>query len=83
MIWYIVNLIIILATWFVLKKIKVKDWKTVFLKIAFVEMAMFLGLRGTDVGVDLKNYLPYFEWYRDLPWNELSLLNLEMRICDI
>lgn len=77
MIWYLDNLIIILIIWLVLNLFKVKNKEKWFLRLAFLEMFLFLALRATDVGTDLKNYIPYFTWYAKWPWSKVFFLDIE------
>lgn len=77
MIWYIGILIVIFITWIIIEKIKMKNRKIWFLRIAFIELFLFLALRAIDVGTDLKNYVPFFQWYGEWPWSKVFYLEIE------
>ena len=78
MIYYLLLLIIISITYLLTNYlIKNENKKTIFLSVAFIEMLLFLGLRDTSVGIDLKNYIPFFNLFKDSGWDIVLRIKLE------
>lgn len=77
--YYLINLIIIMCLWIVIKKLgKFKNADKLFLSIAFFQLFLFLALRDKNVGTDLKNYIPFFWNTSVLPWSDISVINFEI-----
>lgn len=75
---YLLLLILIIFTYiFVAKILNIKNKEKIFLIVAFIEMLLFLGLRDTTIGTDLKNYIPYFNMIKQADWNNLFILKFE------
>lgn len=78
MIYYLLLLLTIIVSYAVIQKITKKENKNIiFLNVAFVEMLLFIGLRDITVGTDLKNYIPYFNLFKESDWNILFTIKLE------
>lgn len=78
MMYYLLLLIIISITYLLTNYlIKNENKKTIFLSIAFIELLLFLGLRDTSVGIDLKNYIPFFNLFKDSGWDIVLRIKLE------
>ena len=76
--YYLLLLVLIIFTYIIIEKIlNIKNKEVIFLKVAFIEMLLFLGLRDVSVGIDLKNYIPYFNMIKQAKWNNLFILKLE------
>lgn len=76
--YYLLLLLLIIVTYIIIQKIvKLKNKEKIFLTIAFIEMLLFLGLRDITIGTDLKNYIPYFNFFKNTTWNGIFLLDLE------
>lgn len=76
--YYLIFLIIIIITYICISKIlKFKNKDIIFLNVAFIEMLLFLGFRDTTIGIDLQNYIPYFNIINGLNLDNLFYLPLE------
>ena len=59
---YIINLLIVFAIFLVTRAIKDKEkGKKIFLYLSFLELFLFLALRGLDVGADLRAYFNLYD----------------------
>ena len=59
---YILLIVFIIILYVLLRLLKIKNFKSIFINISFITLFLFLALRSENIGTDLKNYKLFFEY---------------------